>query len=210
MFDVVGAPERRKLAVEISAFVGEFRRAEPVNGIRTGLLTDRLELLADLPDRLVPGDPRPLAIDQLERMFEPAVTMHQLAHRGALGAMRSAADRGIPARLLSDPDAVLDHADHRAADRAMGADVLTQLDRCAGRRRRTRRCLTHASERQGSERRKRTREETGATQERAAVKPVRCLRQRGGNEPAATSRLLRPLDKHLPPTLMTDSPRNTF
>ena len=40
MVGVVGAPERRDLAEEIGAFVGEFRRAQPVDRFRSGLLAD--------------------------------------------------------------------------------------------------------------------------------------------------------------------------
>ena len=54
--------------------------------------------------------------------------MHELAHRGALGAMRAAIDRAVPARLLADPHAVRDLGDDRAADRAMRADVLADGD----------------------------------------------------------------------------------
>ncbi len=55
----------------------------------------------------------------------------QLAHRGALGAMRAAVDRAVPGRLLADPDAVLHFGDHGAADRAMRADVLFDFRRRA-------------------------------------------------------------------------------
>ena len=54
---VVGAPERRELAIEIGAFVGELGRAEPVDRIRPGLAADLHQLVADLVDRHVPGDP---------------------------------------------------------------------------------------------------------------------------------------------------------
>ena len=58
--------------------------------------------------------------------------MAVLAHRGALGAVGAEIERAVEARLLADPDAVLDLGDHRAADRAVGADRLDLLDR-AGR-----------------------------------------------------------------------------
>ena len=58
MVVVVGAPERRNLAEEISAFVGEFRRAHPIDRFRPGLLTDLHHLVADLIDGLIPFDAR--------------------------------------------------------------------------------------------------------------------------------------------------------
>src|SRR5262249_61363538 len=38
--------------------------------------------------------------------------------------MRAAVDRLFPARLLADPNAVRHFGEHRAADRAMSADIL--------------------------------------------------------------------------------------
>src|ERR1700751_977942 len=106
MVRVVGAPERGKLAIEIGALVGEFRRAEPVHGIRPGLLADRHYFIAYLVDRRLPRHAGPLAVDELERISEPPIAVHEFAHRGALGAMRAAIDRAVPARLLADPYAV--------------------------------------------------------------------------------------------------------
>src|SRR5258707_9920705 len=57
--------------------------------------------------------------------------MNEFAHRRALGAVRTAVDRAIPGRLLADPDAVLNFGDHGAADRAMRADVLSDVRRRA-------------------------------------------------------------------------------
>src|SRR5262249_59894691 len=131
MVRVVGAQERGELAIEIGAFVGEFRRAEPINRLRPGLFADRRHLVADLVDRLVPGNPGPLAVDELERIFEPPLAVHQFAHRRALGAVGAAIDRAVPAWLLADPHAVLHLGGHRAADRAVGPDVLARLDRRA-------------------------------------------------------------------------------
>src|SRR5664279_5100662 len=121
---VVGAPERRQLAEQISAFVGELGRAQPVDRIRPRLGADVLELVADLVDRLVPLDAGPLTVDQLHRIFQPAFAHHQFAHRGAFGAVRAAIDRTIPARLLADPDAVRHFGGDGAADRAVRADAL--------------------------------------------------------------------------------------
>src|SRR5207253_2147883 len=98
--------------------------AEKINGVGAGLGANLEHLVADLVDGLIPRQALPLAVDQLHRIFQAAVAMHQLAHRGALGAMRSAVERTVPGRLLTDPDAILNLGNDGAADRAMRADVL--------------------------------------------------------------------------------------
>jgi hypothetical protein len=128
MVDRVGAPERRELAEQIGRFVGELGRAEQIDRIRARFLADLQHLVADLVDRLIPGDLLPLAVDQLHRILQPALALDEFAHRRALGAMRAAVDRAVPGRLLTDPDAVLHFGDDRAAHRAMGADVLLAHD----------------------------------------------------------------------------------
>ena len=168
MVDRVGAPERRELAEQIAAFVGEFRGAEQIDRIGARLGADFHHLVADLVDRLVPRDLLPLAVDQLHRIFQPAVAVHQFAHRSALGAMRAAVDRAVPGGLLADPDAVLHFGDHGAADRAMRADVLFDFrwradDLRPGLR------LAHRAERHQPDRGARSGCQTGASQERAAV-----------------------------------------
>src|SRR3546814_16707166 len=90
---VVGAPEGGELAEDIGALVGELGGAHPVCGFRPRCLPDLHQLVADLVDGLVPGGSGPLAVDQLDRIFEPAIGVHELAHAGALGAMRAAVDR---------------------------------------------------------------------------------------------------------------------
>src|SRR5262249_58334485 len=89
-----------------------------------------------LPIRVFPRDLLPLPPIEFHRMAQAAVAVHELTHRRALGAMRAAVDRRIPAGLLPDPHAVRHFGDDRAADRAMGADVLANGDRGAGLRRR--------------------------------------------------------------------------
>ncbi len=170
--DRVGAPERRELAEQIAAFVGEFRRAEQIDRVGAGLGADLEHLVADLADRLVPGDLLPLAVDELHRILQPPVAVHQLAHRGALGAMRAAIDRAVPAGLLADPHAVLHFGDHGAADRAVRADVLPHFRRRADDLR-AGLGLAHAAERQQPECNGATGRETGAAQERAAIKNAR-------------------------------------
>ena len=77
MIGVVSSPEGAELAEEIGALVGEFGRAEPVDRVRPGLFADRHQLVADLVDRLVPVDAGPLAVDQLQRVFEPPLAVRR-------------------------------------------------------------------------------------------------------------------------------------
>ena len=170
--DRVGAPERRELPEQVSAFVGELRRAEQIHGIGAGLGADLEHLVADLADRLIPRDLLPLAVDELHRILQPAVAMHEFTHGRALGAMRAAVDRAVPPRLLADPHAVLHFGDDGAADRAVRADVLAQL-RGRADDLRTGLGLAHAAERQQSKRRGAAGGEAGAAQERAAIKNSR-------------------------------------
>ena len=124
VIDVVGAPERRKFPEQVGALVGELGRAEPVHGIGAVLAADLGELVANLVDGDIPGNAGPLSVDQLHRVAQAAVAMHEFAGGGALGAMRAAVDRRIPAGLLPDPHAVDDLADHGTAHRTMRADIL--------------------------------------------------------------------------------------
>ena len=194
---VVGAPERRELAVEIGAFVGELGGAEPVHRVGAGLAADLRELVADLVDRDVPGDAAPFAVHELDRVPQAAVAVHQLAGRGALGAVRAAADRGVPTGLLTDPDAVLHFTDHGAADRAVRADVLADRHRHAGLRPG---CgsvrLAHAGERQGADRGEAADREAGAAQEAAAIEGAAGLTGQRGGERAAACLTFCSLDKH--------------
>src|SRR6476659_150009 len=104
MVGVVGSPEGAELAEQIGAFVGHLGRAEPIDGVGARLLTHGEKLVADLVDRGIPGDTRPLPTHKLHRITQPSLAMYELAHGRALGTVRSAIDRGIPARLLADPD----------------------------------------------------------------------------------------------------------
>ena len=193
---VVGAPERRELAIEIGALVGELGGAKPVHRVGARLAADVRQLVADLVDGLVPGDAGPLAVHELHRIAQAAVAVHKLAGRRALGAMRAPADRRIPARLLADPHAVDDFADHRAADRAMGADVLA--DGGAGGRHRSRGVrLAHGRERQRAERGEAAGGEAGAAQEGAAIQCAGgSLARQPSRERAAARLVLCSLDQH--------------
>src|SRR5579859_2775776 len=122
---VVGSPERAKLAEQIRAFIGHLGRTEPIDRIRAGFAADFHELVADFVDRLVPIDAGPLAVDELHRIFQPALAADEFAHRGAFGAMRAAIDRGIPAWLLADPHAVCDFRGDGAADGTVRANAFT-------------------------------------------------------------------------------------
>src|SRR6266567_122249 len=125
MVGVVGAPERTELAEEVSALIGHLGRAEPIDGIRARLLANLEHLVADLVDRGIPGDARPLPVHELHRVAQPPVAVNEFAHRSALCAMRAAIDRGIPARLLPDPDPVQHFGGNGAPDCAMRADALS-------------------------------------------------------------------------------------
>src|SRR4051812_40299591 len=129
--DRVGAPECREFAEQIAAFIGEFRGAEQIDRVGAGFGANLEHLVADFVDGLVPGDLLPFPVDQLHRVFQAAVAVHEFAHRRTLGAVRTAVERAVPCRLLTDPDAVLNFGDHGAADRAMRADILFYFRRRA-------------------------------------------------------------------------------
>ena len=119
--DVVGAPQRGELAVQVRLLVRELRRAEPVDRIGAVLLADLEHLVADLVDRLVPGDALPLAARQLHRVLEALVAVAVLAHRRALGAMGAEVEGRVEIGLLAGPDAVLHLGDDAAAHRTVRA-----------------------------------------------------------------------------------------
>ena len=176
----VRAPEGGELAKQIGGLVGEFGGAQEIHGIRAGFLADIQHLGADLVDRLIPGDLLPFAADELHRIFQSTVALHDLADRGSLGAVRAAVDRAVPARLLARPDAVLHFGSHGAADRAMGADVLADDDRYSGLRRRHGCGLAHRAGNHGGEGREPADREAGALQEGATIHAVRHGGRGGG------------------------------
>ena len=120
--DVVGAPHRGELAVQVGLLVVEFCRAQPVNRIGSGLLADLGQLATDVVQCLVPRDLLPLAVDQLGRILEAAFAMAVLAHRRALGAMCPEIERMVEGRFLAGPDAVFHLGDYPATDRAVSTD----------------------------------------------------------------------------------------
>ena len=111
----------------------------------------------------------PLAVDHLHRVAQAAVAVHQFARRRALGAMRAAIDRAIPAGLLADPHAVRDFGHHGAADRAVRADVLADAWRPAPAVEPAASALRTLAERQRAERGQAAGREAGAAQESAAI-----------------------------------------
>src|SRR5215831_2744426 len=172
---VIGAPEGAELAKQIRTFVGEFRRPQPVDRIGARLGTDIEQLVADLVDRLVPGNPRPLAARKLHRITQAAFAVDQLAYRRPLGTMRAAIDRTVPTRLLSDPDAVGDLGRDGAANRAVSTDALADGNLRTRRRRRSSLGLAHGAEPQGSNGGDTAGGEPGTAQECAAVETaIRC------------------------------------
>ena len=209
--DRVRAPEGAELAHQVGSLVRELRRAEPEDGVRAVLAADVHQLVADLVDRLIPRNPLPLVVDELERVFEPAVAVDDLADRRALRAMRAAVDRALPARLLAGPDAVLNLCDDRAADRAVGADVLLDL----GLRARHRSGngggprLAHRSELDRSDRGKAADRETRPLEEAAPVDRLEREARRDGLQFAAARFAALALDQHGALTSSTSRSRSS-
>src|SRR3977135_2503604 len=100
MVDRIAAPERAELAEQIGGLIGHLGRSDHVDRIGTRLLPDCCHLVADLVNRLVPGQTLPLAADELERISQAAFRPHDLTDGRALGTMRAAVDRAGPFRLL--------------------------------------------------------------------------------------------------------------
>src|SRR5215467_3249131 len=196
MIGVVGSPIGSELSIEIGALIGEFRRAQPVDRFRPRLFANSHELVADLVDRLLPGEPGPLAIHELHRVAQPAIAMHELAYSCALGAMRATIDRRIPAWLLADPHAVRDLRCDGAANRAVRADVLADGHLRAGGRRRTGLGLAHARKRQRAERCQRAGDEPRFAQEIAAIETAVGLAAERHRKSAAPSLPVSAFDQH--------------
>src|SRR5216683_279561 len=208
MVGVISSPEGAKFAEQIGAFVGHLGRSEPVDGVAARLLANFEQLVADLVDCAIPGEARPLPVDELHRIAQPPNAVHELAHRCALRAMRAAIDRGIPTWLLADPYPVQHLRGHRASDRAMRADALANGCACGER---TCRCgfrLADAAERQRAQRGESATGNAGPAQECAAVEaaglPGESLRERSAAVRAGTLALCS-LDQHgrLPSTRIT-------
>ena len=136
MIDIVCAPERGELADQIGLLVVMLGRTEPVDAVWTAFLANLQHGVADLVDRVFPADLLPLSGNLLHRVFQPALTMAVLAHRGALGAVGAKIERAVETGLLADPDAIDDFGLDRAADRTMRADRALHFDLADGRRRR--------------------------------------------------------------------------
>src|SRR5690606_34897649 len=185
MVDVVRAPIGSELAVHVGTFVRALRGAKPVDRVRPGLLTDGLHLVADLVDRLIPGDAGPLPVDHLHRILQAAVAVHEFAYRRTLYAVGAAIDGAVPSRLLADPYPVRDLGGYRAADRAVRADILAHLDLGARRGRRAGFCLLHGAERQAAKRGETAGCKPRAAQKRTAVDAIRLSSESGGEVAAA-------------------------
>src|SRR4029450_3277761 len=121
---IIGSPIRREFAIEIGALVGELGRPRPVDRLRARLGANFVQLVADLVDGGIPGNPGPLPVHEFHRIAQTAIAVHQLARRGALGTMRTAIDRAFPARLLADPNPVRHFSQYGATDGAVRADIL--------------------------------------------------------------------------------------
>ena len=109
--------------------------------------------------------------------------------------MRATVDRAVPAGLLPDPHTVRHLCCHGAADRAMRADALMDGHRGAWRGRRAGLGLTHAGDRQRTQRRETAGSQTRAAQESAAIETsIRFIGE--GGQRAALSLAFCPLDQH--------------
>ena len=132
--DVVRAPVGGELPEQVGLFVVVLCRTQPVDAVRAAFVPDLHHAIADLVDGLIPGDANPFAVLLLHRVLQPPLAVGVFADRRALGAMGPEIERAVPSRLLAGPDAVLHLGNDRAADRAVRANGLAQLDRaCAGR-----------------------------------------------------------------------------
>ena len=118
---VVAAEVRDELAQQVRLLVAVLRAADPEHRVGARFLADLDQLVAELVDRLVPGDLLVLAVDELHRRLQPMVAVAVLADRCALRAVRAEIQRRIEHRLLAHPHAVLDDGVERAADRAVRA-----------------------------------------------------------------------------------------
>jgi hypothetical protein len=121
---------------------------------------------------------------------------HIITNRRALAAVRTTIDRAVVFRLLTDPHAVRDLGDDRAADRAMGAHIPAGGELCACRRRGSCFCPAQTCERQCAERCETAGNETGTAQEAAAVETAVRLALQSGSKRTAAGVPFRSLDQH--------------
>src|SRR5215475_2607265 len=199
---IVGSPVRRKFTIEVRTFVCELRRPQPIHRFRTRFRADFLQLVADLVDGGVPGNPGPLTVLQFQGIAQTAIAVHQLARRGALGTMRTAIDRAFPARLLADPHTVRHFSQHGATHGAVRADILA--NGCPNDIRTGGFGFLHARERQCTDCRKAAGNETGTAQEGATIETNARLTTDCRYKTAATRLALCSLDQHGSASLSSD------
>ena len=130
MVAIVGAPQGNPFAHQLRLLVVVLGGPDEVERVGAGLLADGEHLVADLVDRLVPGDALVLAVHELHRIFQPVRMLGHavLAHRGSLGAVRAEIERGVEHRFLAHPYPVLHHRVDGAADRTVRADRALDFD----------------------------------------------------------------------------------
>ena len=192
---IVSSPERADLAKEIGAFIGEFRRSEPINRIRPGFFADRDQLVADLVNRLVPADPGPLAADELQRVFEPPLAGDEFAHGAPLAQCEP---RLIGLSQLGSCPIQTPLATSAVTVQPTAQCVQMLLRVVDLRTRRWRRSglgLPHAAERQGAQRRETAGGQPRAAQEGAPIDAMIRLARQGG-ELAPRRLTFRSLDQH--------------
>ena len=137
-----------------------------------------------------------MAVDELHRIFQPAIAVHDFARRGAFGAMRAAVERRLPGGFLADPHAVSDFRRHGAADRTKRADALADGGLRAETRRRPRLRIAHAGERQCTERGEAASHKARAAQEGAAIEAAFSIGLWRACQRAAAGLTFRSLDQH--------------
>jgi len=187
VIDVVRAPQRREFPEQVGLLVAELGRAKPVHRIRAGALADVEALVADLVDRLFPGNARPLAALEFHRVLEAPFAMSVLAYRRAFGAMSAHVERRVEVRFLADPDAVLHFGDDAAAHRAVRANGFVDFRVDAGCDGRRGVCAPDHPGRQGGCHGGTAEAQAGTAQESAAIHrgpeyAVCCTCRLGGSE----------------------------
>src|SRR5437879_4493603 len=110
--------------------------------------------------------------------------------------MGATIDGTIVVRLLADPDAVSDFGDDRAADRAMGANILAARDYRTRGRRRAGFGSAYVAERQRAERRQTPSDEARTLQKSAPIQAAcRLALQHASKCPVVDATLCPPLDQ---------------
>ena len=110
-----------------------------------------------------------MAVEELHRIFQPAVAVHDFARRRALGAMRAAIDRRIPRRVPDQPTRRWTTSAATVQPTEQNVQMFFRIVTWRRGCRRTGFRLAHAGERQRAERGKAAGDQAGAAQESSAI-----------------------------------------